>query len=199
VGPPKTSRRKWIILALFLAGIAIASPVWFRALGGYLVHVDAPVRADIAVVLAGDRYGFRILKGADMVREGYVSKVLVSGPEGTYGYNEAELAIPFAVRHGDPASWFIEFPNKSRSTRGEASAVVPELRKLGVRRCLLVTSNYHTRRAGRIFRAAAPDIDFRVIASRDRFFDPDSWWRTREGRKLFVLEWLKTVTSWFGI
>ena len=46
---------------------------------------------------------------------------------------------------------------------------------------------------------AAPEIEFRVIAARDEFFDPDNWWHTREARKVFVLEWFKTIASWFGI
>ena len=190
---------RWLIAALLIAGLAACYPIWFRALGGYLVHADEPFRADIAVVPGGDSFGHRILKGADMVRQGFTGRVLVSGPDGQYGYNEAELAIPFAVRHGNPSSWFIAAPHKSRSTREEAQAIVPELRRLSVRRCLLVTSNYHTRRAGRLFRSAAPEIEFRVIAARDEFFDPDNWWHTREARKVFVLEWLKTIASWFGI
>ncbi len=75
---------------------------------------------------------------------------------------------------------------------------MPELRKLGVRRCLLVTSDYHTRRSGRIFRSAAPEIDFRLIAARDEFFRPDDWWRTRQSQKQCVLEWIKTISAWFG-
>ena len=42
-------------------------------------------------------------------------------------------------------------------------------------------------------------MDFRVIAAPDKLFRPDQWWRTREGQKRFVLEWMKTVSSWFGV
>jgi uncharacterized SAM-binding protein YcdF (DUF218 family) len=169
------------------------------ALGRYLVRTDEPFRADIAVVLAGDGYGHRILKGAEMVRQGYTSKVLVSGPMLFNGRSEADLEIPFAVSHGNPESWFVPVPHTSTSTRQEAAAIAPELRRLGVRRCLLVTSDYHTRRAGNVFRAAAPAVEFRVVAAPDEFFRPDGWWRTREGQKCFVMEWMKTITAWFGI
>jgi uncharacterized SAM-binding protein YcdF (DUF218 family) len=190
---------RWILAALAAAAVWLAHPLWMTALGSCLVRAEEPFRADIAVVLAGDGYGERVLKGAELVRRGFTGKVLVSGPEGMYGYNEAELAIPFAVGHGYPESWFLPLPNKSLSTREEAAVVAPELRRRGVRRCLLVTSNYHTRRAGRIFRSAAPDVIFRVIAAEDRFFRPDGWWRTREGQKRFVLEWMKTIAGWFGV
>ncbi len=190
---------KWLIPLLMAAAMWLSHPLWLSALGSYLVRAEAPAPADIAVVLAGDYSGRRILEGAQLVRHGFTGKVLVSGPEGMYGRTEAELAISFATGRGHPESWFIPFPHGALSTREEAAAIVPELRKRNVRSCLLVTSNFHTRRAGGLFRAAAPDLEFRVIAAPDELFRPDRWWRSREGQKRFVLEWMKTVSNWFGI
>jgi uncharacterized SAM-binding protein YcdF (DUF218 family) len=195
----RPSARQWIIVALLIVGIVAARPLWLQALGDYLVRSEQPAQADLAVVPAGDYYGYRILKAAELVRQGFTGVVLVSSPDGTYGYSEAELAIPFAVRHGYPASWFVAVPNKAKSTREEALAMAPELRKRAVRKCLLVTSNYHTRRAGGIFRSTLPEVEFRVIAAQDEFFRPGDWWKTRQGQKQFVMEWMKTVAEWFGI
>jgi uncharacterized SAM-binding protein YcdF (DUF218 family) len=191
--------RKWVAALVLLSALVLSHSLWLAALGGYLVRTDPPARADAALVLAGDQYGYRILKGAEMVRQGYTKTVLVSGPEGMYGFNEAELAIPFAVRSGYPASWFVAAPNRSFSTREEAAAMAGVLRARGVHTCLLVTSDYHTRRAGRIFRSTIPDVEFRVVGAVSPYFDRDRWWHSREGRKYFILEWAKTVTSWFGI
>jgi uncharacterized SAM-binding protein YcdF (DUF218 family) len=88
---------------------------------------------------------------------------------------------------------------RAKSTQEEAERVIPELRRLGARSFLLVTSEYHTRRAEKIFRKLAPEIEMRVIAAPDEYFRPDSWWRNREGRKIVYIEWSKTVASWFGI
>jgi uncharacterized SAM-binding protein YcdF (DUF218 family) len=195
----KPPYRKWVAALVLLSAIILSHSLWLAALGGWLVRTDPPARADVALVLAGDESGYRILKAAEMVRQGYTKTVLVSGPEGMYGFNEAELAIPFAVRSGYPPSWFVAAPNRSRSTRQEALAMIDELRKRGVHTCLLVTSDFHTRRAGRIFRAAAPDLDFRVVGALTPLFDRADWWHTREGRKYFFLEWTKTVTGWFGV
>jgi uncharacterized SAM-binding protein YcdF (DUF218 family) len=196
---PASSRLKWFISLLLLLLLCLFHAQWMTALGRYLVVAGEPVRADIAVVLAGDGYGHRILKGGEMVRLGFTDRVLVSGPKLFYGRSEADLAIPFAVSHGYPESWFLASPHEGTSTSEEAVALVAELRKLAVRRCLLVTSDYHTRRAGKIFRRAAPEVEFRVVAAPDEFFKPDSWWHTREGQKRFVIEWMKTITAWFGI
>ena len=191
--------RKWVAALVLLSVLILSHSLWLPALGGWLVRTDPPARADVALVLAGDCTGYRILKAAEMVRHGYTQTVLVSGPEGMYGYTEAELEIPFAVRGGYPAHWFVAAPNQSRSTREEALAMVDVLRKRGVHICLLVTSDYHTRRAGRIYRAAAPDLDFRVVGAVTPQFDPAGWWHSREGRKCVFLEWTKTVTGWFGV
>ena len=64
---------------------------------------------------------------------------------------------------------------------------------------LLVTSDYHTRRAGKIFRHQAPDMTFDVVSAPDEYFTTDGWWHDREGRKTFLIEWMKTVAEWFGL
>jgi uncharacterized SAM-binding protein YcdF (DUF218 family) len=172
---------------------------WLAALGRRLVRDEGPANAEIAVVLAGDFYGNRILRAAELVKQGYVPAVLVSGPHMLYGFYECDLAIPFAVKRGYPESWFIRAPNEALSTRDEATAILADLRRRGVHRFLLVTSDFHTARAARIYRAAAPDLDMRVVAAPDEYFRADSWWHNREGRKIFLVEWLKTVANALGM
>ncbi len=40
-------------------------------LGGYLVYSEPPQSADIILVLAGDFYGSRVLKAAELAKQGY--------------------------------------------------------------------------------------------------------------------------------
>ncbi len=196
-----SGRRRW----LWLLPAAAAVLLWAQralllgALGGYLVSAGTPVKADGALVLAGDSAGQRITAAAELVRQGYAPAVFVSGPAGSWDYHESELAIEWAVKRGYPRSWFVALPHFATSTRDEALAVLPELRRRNVRRYLLVTSDFHTRRAARLFRSLGPDLEFVTIAAPDRYFSAAGWWHTREGRKTFLLEWLKTVTEWFGM
>jgi uncharacterized SAM-binding protein YcdF (DUF218 family) len=194
--------------ALRIAGLALAGAVLLAAvfhtqvltvLGAYLEQDSLPAKADVAFVLAGDGYGHRILEAAHLVRQGYVPQAVISGPSGNYGFYECDLAIPFAVKAGYPASYFLPFPNDARSTQQEAMTAAAELHKLGARRVLLVTSTFHTRRAGKLFRAAAPDIEFIVVGAPDEHFQADGWWRDREAQKTFVYEWLKTIAGWFKL
>lgn len=186
------------VCALIVAAGALTHGWWLAALGGFLVRADPPGRAELAVVLAGDWWGNRILKAGELVSRGYVPRALVSGPDGAYGYHECDLAIPFAVRRGFPEHWFVHLHHRGYSTREEAQAVLPELRRRGIRSVLIVTSDYHTRRAGAIYRSLAPDLQIRVVAAPDAFFRADTWWQTRQGRKQWFYEALKTVTGWLG-
>lgn len=173
------------------------------AVGAYLVQGDPPQKADVAVVLAGDGWGNRILTAAQLERDGYVSKVIVSGPDGAYGNYECDLAIPFAVRRGYPESYFTHMEHHARSTLEEARAIVPELHRQGYKRVMVVTSSYHTRRSKLVFQKAAqetaPDLTILMAAAPDQFFTPGGWWRLREGQKTVLTEYEKLVANWLGI
>lgn len=188
-----------IVAAVVVALGAVGWRQCLTALGSYLVLAGPPAHADVVVVLAGDFSGERIRKAAELVKDGYAPKALVSGPSGMYGEYESDLAIRFIARKGYPAAWFIPFHNDTRSTREEARAIVAKLREWNMVRADIVTSDYHTRRAASDYREAATGIEFHMIAAPSLDFTPGSWWRTREGRKTFLLEWLKTVASWFHL
>jgi len=171
-------------------------------IGDLLIHNDGPAKAEIAVVLAGDQWGNRVLKGAELARAGYVPAVLVSGPP-YYGIHESGPAIEFAVSHGYPREYFIASPNEALSTREEARAILDDLGRRKVRSFLLVTSDYHTARAGRIYRAIERERgggpEFRVVAAPDRYFHRDRWWRSREGLKTVFFECSKSLATAVGM
>ena len=185
-------------LALLVAAVA-THPIWLPAVGRFLVRAEPPVQADAILVLAGDGYGHRVLKGGDLVRQGYATRAFVSGTPGYYDTHECDLAIAFAVRRGYPESYFIPLRHNSFSTREEAQNVLPELRRRGVRKLLIVTSDHHTRRAGATFRALGSDLDITVTATRDEFFTPEGWWKSRQGQKMVYFELSKTVAYWIGL
>ncbi|HXB67929.1 MAG TPA: YdcF family protein [Candidatus Acidoferrales bacterium] len=189
--------------AVLLVGLVLTRTVWLTALGQALIHDDGPAKAEFAVVLGGDYWGNRILTAANLVRLDYVPQVLVSGPPGFYGANESDLAIQYAVRKGCPPWWFIPVPHRELNTRDEARALLEFMRRHHVHSFLLVTSNYHTARSRRIFlateRAMGGGPEMRMVAAPDQFFKADSWWRSRQSQKTFLMEWLKTITGPLGI
>ena len=59
-----------------------------------------------------------------------------------------------------------------------------------------MTSVWHTARAGRIYRRLAPDLDIHMVGVDDADWDHGDWWRSREGKKEFLLEFSKTVADY---
>lgn len=168
--------------------------------GGFLIVDDGPRKADAIVVLGGDDLGTRIVKGAQLEKAGYAPYVLVSGPPYLLGH-ESDITIEYAVRQGFPPSLFRSVPlplDAAESTRSEAIYLGDYLKKDGVHSILLVTSNFHTRRARYLWRQANPWLTIAVEAAPDRFFAPETWWKSRAGKKTFLYEWMKTIATWAG-
>lgn len=165
--------------------------------GRFLVEDDKPEKADVIVVLGGDQSGVRILKAAQLAKSGYAPYVLVSGPHTLLGH-ESDDEIEYARRKGYPVSLFRPLPHELDSTRAEAELIDGYLRSQQARKILLVTSNYHTRRAARLLREYSPGLRVVAVAAPDPAFTPDGWWKNREGQKVFFNEWLKTIATALG-
>lgn len=168
-------------------------------MGACLVTSETPQKSDMELVLGGDATGSRILKACELLKSGYASRVMVSGEGSYYGTHESVLAINFAVSRGCPEDDFLPFKFPATNTVEEAGHVIPELRRLGVHRLLIVTSPSHTARAHRIFHRLAPDMEIHTVASDDRRWNGGYWWKTREGRKAWLLEAVKTLADFIGL
>jgi uncharacterized SAM-binding protein YcdF (DUF218 family) len=196
--------RYWILaLAAMAVAVVMTRGVWLKPVGRWLVTDEGPARADVAVVLAGDYGGQRVLAAAALVRRGYAPAVLVSGADRLYGRPEAELAVEYAVSRGYPRQWFIPFQSQAHNTLDEARAVLPELERRGARSFLLVTSDYHSGRAvrtyRRVLRARHSTIAMRSAAAPDLWREPHGWWLDRESQKTIFMESCKSLASALGI
>lgn len=190
----------WIVSLLILIALAILTAgSWLPFFGTFFVISHPLQPADAIIVLAGDGSGRRVLKAGELVREGIAPVALVSGPVQIYQQNEADLAIAQAVRQGFPPSYFKAVISESDSTREEAMNFRTVLQKMGFHKVLLVTSDFHTRRALHTFVAVIPEVEFRIAAAPVQNFDPARWWISRPGRKLVFFEWLKTIADRLGV
>lgn len=200
VSIPKIFRRLglWLGIAAFLGLLCsgIFYKVTLTALASFLTLSQPPERSDLILVLGGDFFGPRVIAGAELGAQGYSSRVMISGPP-YHGRPESDLAVDFLAKKGYRPEMFISVPIQARSTIGEALAVCPELRRLGARRVLIVTSAYHSRRANIVFRVFCPGIRFRSVAAPDSQFAVANWWTNPRYREVFFSEWEKILASVF--
>ncbi len=191
---------RFLVVLIVLASGAYLFRAWILPpVGQFLVRTDPPQKAEVIVLLAGDTSGFRIRKAAELAQQGLAPKILVSGPDGLYGGYECDFAIDYAVKQGFPASLFERVPHTARSTKTEAEVFIPLLRKMGVKHYILFSSDFHTRRAGKIFRAAGPDLEVTVLGAAHPGLNLSTWWTDREAQKTVWAEFQKTVTGPLGL
>lgn len=191
-----------MLLGVFFLLVAILvfwKPI-LAALGNFLVEDDGVQKAQAAVVLGGDESGGRLIKAAQEAQAGYVPFVISDGPKTLLGH-ESDMDILYAEKQGYSPSLFrpLPFPPDVNSTRAEAEYVGQYLKQQGIHKILLVTSNYHTHRAAYLFRKVNPWLQVIVIPAPDPDYKPDSWWTFRNGRRTFLLEWLKTFAAYMGV
>ena len=179
-----------LMLALFLTGIYLVRHPLLRLAGGWWVVDEQPARADAILVLGDDNFaGERATKAAELYRANWAPLVVASGRLLRPYAGIAELMERDLETRGVPQTAILRFPQHAENTREEAQALRDLVTSRGWRRVLLVTSNYHTRRARYIFSKVFPSrLAVVTISARDSDYDPDAWWESRQGRKLFLLE-----------
>mgnify|MGYP001573289197 CR=1 FL=1 len=181
-------------MAAAVAGLAPA----LNAVGKALI-VEDPLRpAGAILVLGGEtRQGDRVAHAVRLYKQGLAPLLVVSGTPMGFRTHEAEVMRRHAEFLGVPAERILAVKHNADSTLEEAGLVVPVLRSRGVNEVILVTSNYHTARAKRIFTKAAGPSGPTFLASpvHESSFDPDTWWTRRRDARTFVYESIKTVWS----
>ena len=190
---------KWLLWAvLILVVLAFASPVGLKALGAALITDDPLHPADAILVIGGEsRQGDRVMHAVKLFKRGLAPLLVLSGTPLGFRTHEADVMRRHAEYLGVPPARILTVKHDSDSTREEAEVVMPILKRRGLKEVILVTSNYHTARAKRIFQRAAGPSGPRFIVSSvdDGQFKPEDWWKRRRYAKTFVYEALKTVWS----
>ena len=182
-----------LLLIFFLAVLfvlyLVRNPL-LRLAGNFWVVDDPPAHADAIVVLSDDNYyAERAARAAELFKAGWAPRVVASGRNLRAYASIAELMQHDLVDRGVPESAIVRFPNRAENTRDEATAVSAFVASHSWKRILVVTSNYHTRRARYIYERLLPaGTSLQVSAAHDSEFDPSGWWRTRLGVKLFLHE-----------
>ncbi|MBA3975847.1 MAG: hypothetical protein C0504_16705 [Candidatus Solibacter sp.] len=189
------------VLGLIVA-VGVVWVMWEPALSGagtFLDNGEAARKADAIVVVAGGWGGERIEAAARLKEQGYAPVVLVSGAVSLYGQKECGLALTYIQSKGYRTEGYACAESGANSTKEESAVVAENLRRRGLKSALIVSCDTHMRRAGRLWRKEAPELELTFISAPSPSFELKRWYRTREGRKAVFLEWTKLVTSYLGI
>ena len=152
------------------------------------------------MVLAGDFDGNRILKAAELVRAGLCPEGAGQRPAGIYGFYECDLAIPFAEWPAIRNRTFLHFRNRGAFDHGRSRLSRRSCASWAQSAFCWSPATFTRAGRGRFFDALRPIWSLYVVAAPDPDFSRRThWWHNREGRKMFVMEWMKTVAEWLGL
>ena len=187
-------RRRWPWLVLLFAAVSL-----FALEAGQILVVNAPQKSDLIVVLAGET-DRRPALALDLLHQGYAPRILLDVPASAKIYDTTltQIAADY-VRKLPVASQIALCPIAGLSTRDESQDVATCLNdEHGATSILLVTSDYHTRRALSIFRHEIRGRYLSVAAAHDDSQFGVRWWTHRQWAKICLDEWLRLIW-WNGV
>jgi len=184
-------------LTLLLVALAVPqwAPVLLQGLGDFLVIRDPLEPADAVIAVSGDGTGERARAAAALIRAGYAPWLILSGSTAGHARGGATAAMVRQARAAGVPEERILVDEASSTTGDNARHSAALMADHGLRRAILVTSPYHTRRAAWIFRAEfrPRGLEVRVLAAADSFFQVERWWTRRRDRNLVLREYVKLL------
>jgi uncharacterized SAM-binding protein YcdF (DUF218 family) len=181
-----------LCLALYLARHPL-----LRFAGEEWVVEDPVEHADAIIVLSDDNYyADRSAHAADLYRHGMAPYLVASGRKLRPYAGIAELMEHDLVERAVPKDKILRVSHQAENTREEAETLRQQVVDRKWHSVILVTSNYHTRRARYIFaHVFPPTVVVRVSGAKDGDFDPASWWERRVSIKKLATEMVGMVVA----
>jgi uncharacterized SAM-binding protein YcdF (DUF218 family) len=182
---------------LAIGVIAASLLITFALAAGRILVVDAPQPSDLILVLAGETDD-RPAHALELLHQGYGKRVLIDVPAEAkiYELSQLDLAQKYVRNLPDSASVSI-CPIRGLSTREETHDVEKCLTAENATSILIVTSDFHTRRALSIFRHEIRGKSFSVAAAHNSTEFGSRWWTHRQWAKTCTDEWLRTI--WWNV
>jgi len=173
--------------------VAVVLLVVFAANAGSMLVVDAPERSDVILVLAGET-DHRPERALELLNQGYGRQIVIDVPAAArvYGFTQMELAEKYIQGLPEAASVHA-CAIEGLSTRDESHDAEKCLSRDDTMKILIVTSDFHTRRALAIFRHEVHGKSFSVAAVHDVAQFGTHWWTHRQWAKTCLDEWLRLV------
>jgi hypothetical protein len=204
---PSPTRLFFRVLRLLLPAVVIALILLGWGAELLISREREPERVDAAIILQGSIAAerARIAGAMDLLRRGVANRALLSVPQQSYwGQPVQPAARSFLEKnYGTDLAGRVDFCETSlevNSTAQEAQVLSTCMRERHWVSIAIVTSDYHTRRAGILWRRITrhePNIRLWVEGVADPEFQKP-WWRHRQSAKTWAAESLKLVWVTFG-
>lgn len=197
-------RKKLLAFILFLVMliavcVAFKTPI-LQSFSNFLMKQDTAERADLMVVLSGSAFD-RGNEGARLYKEGYAKQIICPGGNlenlflilGDTLY-ESDLCRKNVIRNGVPDS-LVTAVHYGTSTREEADTILGYCRQHQIKKIIVVTNLFHTRRAGNVYKKRFEKEGITVLmrGAHATDYDENHWWQSEYGLIALNNEYMKTL------
>jgi uncharacterized SAM-binding protein YcdF (DUF218 family) len=190
-----------LLVVLALTAVWLARDRWLTLVGTVLVERDAVEKADILFLLNGEENS-RPFRAVSLYRAGMAPQVVIARENAIsrsafcHGCRSTTEASERVLRmSGIPKSSIVELQISGgvKSTFDEAILGLRYARLRKMRKIIVVTSEFHTRRAKWIFDRvfAGTSVQIMVAATPNGRYSTTTWWLSEDGRIGCWREYLK--------
>jgi uncharacterized SAM-binding protein YcdF (DUF218 family) len=184
---------------LIAVGIVFKTPI-LRSFSNFLIRQDPTEKADLIVALSGSAYD-RGNAAADLYKQGLAPRIICPGGNleeiflilGDTVY-ESDMCKKNVIRNG-VADSVVTAIHYGTSTREEADTILSYCKLHQVKKIIVVTTLFHTRRAASVYknRFAKEGIAVIMRGAHSSEFDENLWWQNEYGLISLNNEYMKTL------
>lgn len=204
-GTKKSARagfKGWLIIAAALA-VALWQLPWILSQYPKLFEVDNARPGADAIVLLGGEPLSRTPGAVEAYRQGYGPVVWVTSVRepsdrfARYFFTETQRVASALSDEQVPHEIIASAKGGATSTLDEAWDVAQKIRRdrPGVKRLILATDGFHTRRARyafeKVFKKAGLTVAIECYAAPNERYTRENWWKTEKGISAYFLETIK--------
>jgi uncharacterized SAM-binding protein YcdF (DUF218 family) len=201
--------RRTLVLLAVLTAARLLLPLGLASLGHWLL-VDDPLEPATAAVVFGGHVPFRAMEAAAIFQKGLVHEVWLTqgaihleddamAKLGIHEVPEHEYSRQVLERLGVPPASIRILDEPVDNTAEEVTVIAQEMRRVGGKRIILLTSKNHTRRVRVTWQKLVGDAPQAIVRyTPDDPYNPDRWWHNSRQALSVAREAFGLLNAWAG-
>lgn len=194
----------WVLLSFTAFTFIIISihPFILRSYAEFFTINNYTKGADAVLILGGSA-DTRAKKAIELYRNGYAKNILITQPKPPIKEYEDIIVSDFDnmkdILKFEKVEYNIveDINGGAKSTFDEARDLIIYLNKHPFERVIIVTDNFHTRRAkyafDKIFNNSECKTIIEIAGATNQIYDESNWWKTERGLNAYVSEGFKYI------
>jgi len=192
----------WILILTTSFTFLIISfhPFILRSYANFFTVNNYTNGADVILILGGSA-DTRVKKAVELYRDGYAPKIIITQPRPPIKEYKNIIISDFDnlkdLLNYEKVKYSVveDINGGARSTFDEARDLILYLKKHPFNRVIIVTDNFHTRRAkyafDKIFDKLNCETKIEIAGAPNQIYNENNWWKTERGLNAYVSEGFK--------